>query len=188
MSILVAEFVIESKQTIQVRQGDLTQEDVDAIVNAANSHLAHGAGLAAAIVHRGGQEIQQESDRWIRENGKVPDGQVAVTRAGKLPSKYVIHAVGPVWYGGGEDEDETLRQAAWHSLMKAHELSLTSIAMPAISSGIFGFPKDRCATILARTALDFCREHPESQLREIRFTNLDPHTADLFEAELRKLL
>ena len=110
-----------------------------------------------------------------------------MTAAGKLPCKYVIHAVGPVWQGGNHNEDELLRQAVWHSLLKAHELQLTSISIPAISSGIFGFPKERCAKILVKTALDFCAQHPDSSLREIRFTNFDQLTVGMFEAEIRDL-
>ncbi len=188
MSILAAEFVTQSKQSIQVRQGDLTQEHVDAIVNAANSRLALGSGVAGAIRQHGGQAIQEECNRWVREHGTVPTGQVAVTGAGSLSCKVVIHAVGPIWQGGTQGEDELLRMAVWNSLLKAHELRLTGIALPAISSGIFGFPRDRCATILVGTALDFCHQYPDSSLREICFTNLDRRTVDLFEAELPKLL
>ena len=186
MSVLIAEFETSSRQVVQVRQGDLTLEHVDAIVNAANTHLAHGSGVAGAISQRGGQAIQEESDRWVREHGTLSTGQVAVTGAGNLPCKVVIHAVGPVWEGGTRGEDELLRMAVWNSLLKVHELRLTGIALPAISSGIFGFPKNRCATILVGTALDFCHQYPDSPLREIRFTNLDRLTVDLFEAELRK--
>jgi putative ATPase len=187
VSVLRAEFVTNSNQHIQARLGDLTQEDAEAIVNAANSHLAHGGGVAGAIVRAGGYVIQEESNRWVREHGPVPTGQVAVTSAGKLPCKYVIHAVGPVWQGGSHDEDALLRQAAWHSLVKAHELQLTSISIPAISSGIFGFPKERCAEILVKTALEFCEQYPESSLREIRFTNFDQLTVGIFEAQVRDL-
>jgi O-acetyl-ADP-ribose deacetylase (regulator of RNase III) len=187
MSILVGEYRTESGHTIQVRQGDLTEEEVDAIVNAANSHLAHGGGVAGAIVRRGGRSIQAESDRWVAEHGPVPTGQVAVTGAGRLPARAVIHAVGPVWQGGRAGEDELLRSAVWHSLARAEELQLGSIALPAISSGIFGFPKDRCAAILVRTALDFCQQHPQGHVRVIRFTNIDRRTVELFEGELGRL-
>jgi len=187
MSTLKTEYVTSSQQRIQARLGDLTQEQVDAIVNAANSHLAHGGGVAGAVVRAGGTIIQEESNLWVREHGAVPTGQVAITRAGNLPCKYVIHAVGPVWQGGSHNEDELLRQAAWHSLLKAHELALTSISMPAISSGIFGFPKERCAAVLVKTALDFCDQHPKSSLREIRFTNFDHLTAGLFEEEIQRI-
>ncbi len=187
MSTLKAEYRTQSGQVVQVRYGDLTQEEADAIVNAANSHLAHGGGVAGAIVRRGGRLIQEESNRWVREHGIVPTGEVAVTGAGNLPSKYVIHAVGPVWHGGNRNEDQLLRSALWNSLMKAQEMKLTSIALPAISSGIFGFPKDRCARILIQTALDFCAQYPDSPLREIRFTNIDQPTVSLLQAELQKL-
>jgi O-acetyl-ADP-ribose deacetylase (regulator of RNase III) len=100
MSILRYEFRVSIDQTIQIRQGDLTLEDCDAIVNAANSHLAHGAGVAGAIAGRGGDVIREESEQWIREHGSVPTGEVAVTRAGALACKWVIHAVGPIWSGG----------------------------------------------------------------------------------------
>lgn len=167
-----------------MRQGDLTLEAVDAIVNAANEYLQHGGGVAGAIVRRGGVVIQEESDRWVRDHGRVPTGGVAVTGAGGLACRYVIHAVGPVWRGGERNEAELLRQATANSLVKAEELKLRSIALPAISSGIFGFPKERCAQILVATALDFFAQHPESALREIRFTNIDAATMEIFKAEL----
>ncbi len=185
MSDLKVEHKTSSGQVIQVRQGDLTQEAVDAIVNAANSHLAHGGGVAGAIVRRGGGIIQEESDRWVHEHGSVPTGEVAVTGGGHLPCRYVIHAVGPVWYGGSQNEEELLHLAVWNSLLKAHELGLTTIAVPAISSGIFGFPKERCAAILIAAALAFCEQYPDSSLREIRFTNIDALTVSILEAELR---
>jgi O-acetyl-ADP-ribose deacetylase (regulator of RNase III) len=187
MSILVSAYQTEWLHSIEVRQGDLTAEDTGAIVNAANSHLAHGGGVAGAIVARGGRAIQVESSRWVAEHGPVPTGQVAVTGAGSLSARAVIHAVGPVWQGGGTGEDDLLRSAVWNSLAKAEEMRLASIALPAISSGISGFPKDRCAAILVRTALQFCANHRESHLREIRFTNIDRQTVDLFEAELGRL-
>jgi len=187
MSVLVSAYQTEAMRTIEVRQGDLTEEDTDAIVNAANSHLMHGGGVAGASVRRGGHVIQAESDRWVAEHGPVPTGQVAVTSAGNLPARVVIHAVGPVWQGGRAGEDDLLRSAVWNSLARAEELELNSLALPAISSGIFGFPKDRCAAILVKAALDFCGEHPEGHLRQIRFTNIDRQTVDIFAAELRRV-
>ena len=184
MSELKAELRLKSGQVIQARQGDLTLEPVDAIVNAANEDLQHGGGVAGAIVRRGGFVIQEESERWVREHGSLPTGEVAVTGAGRLPCRYVIHAVGPVWRGGGQGEEALLRQATTNSLLKAEELKLRSIALPAISSGIFGFPKERCAQIMLAAALDFCAQRPDSTLREIRFTNIDAPTVDLFSAEV----
>lgn len=187
MSTLKAEWMTGSNQRIQVRLGDLTQENVDAIVNAANGYLAHGGGVAGAIVRSGGYVIQEESDRWVREHGPVSTGQVAVTGGGSLSCKFVIHAVGPIWQGGGQDEDELLRQAVWNSLVKAHALQLTSMSIPAISSGIFGFPKQQCAAILVKTALEFCAQYPDSSLREIRFTNFDELTVGFFVTALQEL-
>ncbi len=184
MSMLRVDFKMSDRQVFEVRQGDLTQEEVDAIVNAANSHLAHGGGVAGAIVRRGGYAIQEESNRWVAEHGPVPTGQVAVTGAGRLPCKWVIHAVGPVWQGGGAHEEELLAAAVRNSLLKAEEMKLASIALPAISSGIFGFPKARCAEIMIATAADFCRKHPISTLRQICFTNIDEQTVAIFEEKI----
>ncbi len=187
MSVLRIDYKIPEGQVLEVRQGDLTQEEVDAIVNAANSHLAHGGGVAGAIVRRGGYAIQEESERWVAEHGPVPIGQVAVTGAGHLPCKWVIHAVGPVWQGGGAHEEELLAAAVRNSLLKAQEMKLRSIALPAISSGIFGFPKPRCAEIMIATAKDFFKENPQSTLRRICFTIIDEPTVAIFEAKIAEI-
>ncbi len=163
------------------------KERADAIVNAANSGLQHGGGVAGAIARAGGPVIQEASERWIREHGSVPTGQVAITEAGDLPCRFVIHAVGPVWEDGNDQEDLLLRQAVSNSLMAADGLGLTTIVLPAISAGIFGFPKDRCAAILVRAAADFCEANSTSSVREIRFTNRDNALAALFVDELGKL-
>lgn len=153
MSTILAEKILPNGQSIQIAQGDLTLEDVDAIVNAANEHLQHGGGVAWAIVRRGGETIQKESDEWIRTHGAVPHSRPAWTRAGSLPSRFVIHAVGPVW--GDGDEDKKLAEAVTGSLRVADELKCESIALPAISTGIFGFPKDRAARIIFKTIEDY---------------------------------
>ncbi|HID06192.1 MAG TPA: macro domain-containing protein [Armatimonadetes bacterium] len=178
MGNVVYEYRAPSGQFIKLVHGDITDEQVDAIVNAANAYLQHGGGVAGAIVRKGGHIIQEESDRI----GYVPVGQVAMTTAGALSAKAVIHAVGPQW--GEGDEDRKLRSAVWNSLLLAHEQGFTSIAIPAISSGIFGFPKDRCARILIQTALDFCEQYPDSPLREIRFTIIDRSTVNVFMEEM----
>jgi len=127
---------------VRIIRGDITEAPVDAVVNAANSHLQHGGGVAGAIVRRGGRIIQEESDRI----GFVPVGESAATGAGALPAKYVIHTVGPRW--GEGDEEAKLRSAVRSALVLADKMKLTTLAMPAISAGIFGFPKDRCARIM----------------------------------------
>ena len=169
--------------TIEVCRGDLTAEQTDAIVNAANGHLSHGGGVAAAIVRRGGHRIQAESDAWIEEFGTLATGEAALTSGGSLPAKAVIHAVGPIWHGGHQSEPQLLRSAVLNALAMAHEHGFESIALPAISSGIFGFPKDRCAEILLGAAVEWSEQQRDSSLRTIRFTNIDAETTAVFIAK-----
>ncbi len=131
---------------VHLVKGDITKIEADAIVNAANSYLSHGGGVAWAIVRRGGEAIQRESDQYVREHGPVPVGEVAVTGAGSLRAKYVIHAVGPRYGLEGEDK---LHSAIRRSLEKAEELGLRSLALPAISTGIYGYPMEVCARVMA---------------------------------------
>ena len=181
MNTVVREAKLPTGQVIRIVRGDITAEQVDAIVNAANSYLKHGGGVAAAIVRKGGESIQRESDEWVKQYGPVPTGKVAVTGAGNLPAKVVIHAVGPVWNEHKPEEaDELLKSAVWNSLKAAHDRGFSSIALPAISAGIFGFPKERCAAILLDTAKEFCEKHPESPLKDIRFVLFDEPTFQAF--------
>lgn len=178
MSTHLRESIFPSKQVLQLVQGDLTSETVDAIVNAANSHLQHGGGVAGLIVRKGGYEIQVESDAWIREHGPVTHSEPAFTRAGRLPCRYVIHAVGPVW--GEGDEDRKLADAITGSLALAERLGLESVAFPAISTGIFGFPKDRAAGVIFSAISDYFTRHPTSGLLLVRLTLFDQPTVDAF--------
>ncbi len=168
-------------QRLEIARSDITQEPVDAIVNAANARLQHAGGVAAAIVRRGGSVIQTESDAWVRRNGPINHMQPAYTTAGKLPARYVIHAVGPVW--GEGDEDIKLRQAIEGSLAQAQKLELSSIAFPAISTGIFGFPKDRAARIFFDTIAAYYRSNPQSSLALVRLALYDDVTLDVFLKE-----
>jgi len=177
MSKILAERKLADTFTIQLAQGDITLEQVDAIVNAANEYLQHGGGVAWSIVRRGGDVIQDESDAWVREHGLVLHSLPAWTSGGALPAKYVIHAVGPVW--GAGDEDEKLYDAVLGSLRVADELKLTSIAMPAISTGIFGFPKDRAARVMLKAIYEYL-EKEKSNLKIIRITLFDQLTVDEF--------
>lgn len=180
MAELICSRPMPGGQVVCLFNGDLTEEVVDAIVNAANSRLQHGGGVAGAIVRKGGRVIQEESDRI----GWVPVGNVALTGAGALPAKQVIHAVGPRM--GEGDEDRKLASAVRSALSLAEEKGFRSIAFPAISSGIFGFPKDRCARILIDEAEAFCRERPDSILRDIRFTLIDEETVGYFQQEFER--
>lgn len=178
----------KSSKRIEVVQNDLTKENVDVIVNAANSWLKHGGGVAGAVVKGGGNEIQVESDEYVANNGPVKTGEIAVTGSGNLPCKIVIHTVGPVWEGGQKDEDNSLRNALYNSLYECHSRQLSSIAVPAISSGIFGFPKTRCAKVLFSSALEFFRAEPKSSVDLVRFTNFDKVTVEVFKEAVTDLV
>lgn len=177
---VISEKTINGK-TLRLVQGDITERDVDAIVNAANSHLQHGGGVAGAIVRKGGQVIQEESNKI----GFTPVGTAVITSAGKLPARFVIHAVGPRM--GEGDEDNKLKNAVLSSLLLASEKMLKSISIPAISSGIFGFPKDRCAAILVGGALNYTKENPESSLELIEICVFDDLTTGYFKKEFDKI-
>jgi O-acetyl-ADP-ribose deacetylase (regulator of RNase III) len=176
----ISEKLIKGK-TLRLVQGDITERKVDAIVNAANSYLQHGGGVAGAIVKKGGQVIQEESDKI----GFVPVGSAAITSGGKLSAKFVIHAVGPRM--GEGDEENKLRNAVLSSLLLASEKGLKSISMPAISSGIFGFPKDKCAMILVKEASEYINKNPDSSLDLIEFCVYDDTTAGYFKNEFDKI-
>jgi len=178
MSQIIRESLLTTGTRLQLIQGDLTEAKLDAIVNAANSHLQHGEGLAGVISRRGGPEIQKESDEWIRSHGPVSHAEPAYTSAGNLPCRYVIHAVGPVW--GSGDEDAKLRAAIQSSLKLAERLSLHSIAIPAISTGIFGFPKERAAKVILAAVVDYFTETETSDLKLVQIVNLDQPTLDAF--------
>jgi len=173
-----AEQLLSSGQAIQLVQGDITLEEVDAIVNAANQHLQHGAGVAGAISRKGGPAIQKESDEWIRRNGPVSHASPAWTSGGLLAAKFVIHAVGPVW--GSGDEDRKLAEAVTGSLRVADELRCSSLAMPAISTGIFGFPKERAAKVILNAVEQYFAAIPSSGLRQIRLVLFESDTVDTF--------
>ncbi len=176
---IVKEFEFRGRK-IQIVLGDITLEEVDAIVNAANSNLKHGGGVAGAIVRRGGYGIQMESDEIVEKMGPVPTGEAVVTSGGKLKAKYVIHAVGPVWRGGSHGEDALLYSAVYNALLRAHELRVKSVSMPAISTGIYGFPKDRAVPIFSRAIRDFFEEHNDSSIATVRICNIDRRTAEVF--------
>lgn len=184
MNTVLTEHVLSTSQTIQIVQGDITTEAVDAIVNAANEHLQHGGGVAWAISKKGGPAIQKESDAWIQQHGLVSHAHPAWTSGGLLPAKYVIHAVGPVWgdtrsAGAGGDEDKKLSEAVTGSLRVADELKCSSLALPAISTGIFGFPKDRAANIIFSAIEKYFESNP-SNLKVVRLTLFDQATVDAF--------
>ncbi len=151
--------------------GDLTTQPVDAIVNAANEALAPGGGVCGAIRRAGGDEIFEECAALEG----CPTGDARATGAGRLPARYVIHAVGPMWQGGGAGEPELLASAYRRALEVAAELGCRTIAFPALSTGIYGYPPDLAAPV----AVSAARER-EELFHEIRFVFLDEAMHDLF--------
>ncbi len=180
MNRLLSRRELKGGVSLRVCQGDITLEEVDAIVNAANEYLKHGGGVAYAIVRRGGREIQEESDRIVRRLGKVPTGFAAITTGGNLKARMVIHTVGPVWKGGRDNEDEKLRRAVISPLEIANGYGFESIVFPAISTGIYGFPKDRAARIIFSAIEEWVESHPHSTLKDIGVCLYDDETAKVF--------
>ncbi len=172
--------------TLEIVQGDITALPVDAIVNAANEYLRHGGGVAAAIVRKGGPTIQQESDALIKKRGTLATGEAVVTSGGRLPAKFVIHTVGPVWSEHRPVEaDDLLRKAVRKSLALAEEKGLKSIAFPAISTGIYGFPIDRAAPLLLQEAADYL--HGETKLERVLFCLYDDASYQVFKNAFAQL-
>ncbi len=199
MNSLLIETALSSGPTLQLVQGDITAETTEAIVNAANKTLKHGAGVAGAISRRGGPDIQSESDAWVRKHGPVSHAEPAWTSGGRLPCpvlepglprRYVIHAVGPVWgdtqrAGAGGDEvspralsraDAKLCAAVTGCLRVAEELGLESISLPAISTGVFGFPKERAAGIIVKAVQSYFETKPNSGIKIIRLVLYEAST------------
>jgi O-acetyl-ADP-ribose deacetylase len=169
-----------NRTTIIVKQDDITEQDTTAIVNAANSHLQHGGGVAGAIARKGGTIIQSESDRV----GYVPVGSAAITTGGNLKAQFVIHAVGPRM--GEGDEDEKLRNATLNSLRLADAEAIHSLSFPAISTGIFGYPVERCADIMLDSLRTYCEG--ETNLREVRFCLFDDAALSVFREAAERIL
>lgn len=163
--------------TIQLIQGDITRVKADAIVNAANSSLAGGGGVDGAIHRAGGPDILAECRQIIKEIGSCRSGQVVKTGAGRLNARYVFHTVGPVWHGGSEGERETLARCYRGALDLALELGCASIAFPAVSTGIYGFPKGEAVRVVQAVL----QEHAaQSSTLTVLFVNFDRENHELY--------
>lgn len=178
-------YTLPSGQILEICQGDITTAKVDAIVNAANAQLAHGGGVAAVISRKGGSTIQQESNAWISKHGPVSHNKPAYTSGGKLPRKFVIHAVGPVW--GSGNEKNKLASAIKGSLELAHNLGLDSIAFPAISTGIFNFPVDLAADIFISTISKYFVEESKPFLKKVKLVLYDDASLNVFLKEFSRV-
>lgn len=165
---------------IRLLQGDITKLKVDAIVNAANSSLLGGGGVDGAIHRAGGPAILEECRRIRDRQGSCATGEAVITTGGRLPAKYVIHTVGPVWNGGGRGEEELLARCYRNSLVLGVENGVQTIAFPNISTGIYGFPKDRAAEIAVRIVGEFLVENPAS-FDEVSFVCFDQENYRLYE-------
>ena len=169
--------------TIELHQGDITLEEVDAIVNAANSSLAGGGGVDGAIHRRGGPTIMAETRAKYPDG--CPTGSAVISTAGKLKAKFVIHAVGPAWSGGKRGEAELLAGAYRRSLELAVENDCRSIALPALSTGAYRYPMDQAARVALRTAIEFLQEHKRPEL--VRFVLFDAGAYGAFSVALEEL-
>lgn len=169
---------------IHLVQGDITRLPVTAIVNAANSSLLGGGGVDGAIHRAGGPQILEEC-RQHRQNhypDGLPTGQAVATSGGKLPARYVIHTVGPVWKGGRQHEPELLASCYKQSLARAAALQAESVAFPGISTGIYGYPKKEAAVIAVREVRQFLRENEFPQT--VEFVVFDDESWRIYEREL----
>ncbi|MBB4078718.1 O-acetyl-ADP-ribose deacetylase (regulator of RNase III) [Lewinella aquimaris] len=158
-------------------RADITTLTVDIIVNAANSSLLGGGGVDGAIHRAGGPAILEACKKIGAEQGGCPTGEAVITTAGKLPAKYVIHTVGPVWNGGTNGEDALLESCYRNSLQLAEEVGATSIAFPNISTGVYHFPKERAAEIAVRTV----RAFPVNSIEEVSFVCFDAENYNIYE-------
>jgi len=180
-SIWVFNLKVEIERAVlELVKGDITDLSVNCVVNAANSQLKLGEGVAGAIRRKGGPRIQEECDRVISKRGEVPTGEAAITSGGSLKARYIIHAVGPV-FGEGE-EDAKLRDATINSLKLADEYEVKSIAFPAISTGVFGFPKKRCAEVMLPAAISYIKRG--TRIERIVFCLYDEETYETFREAL----
>ena len=177
----MGKFYKEEKDMITLVKGDITKiEGVDAIVNAANSSLLGGGGVDGAIHRAAGPDLLFE----CRLLGGCKTGQAKITKGYKLPCKHVIHTVGPVWNGGGYNEDELLASCYKNSLELAVSNQIRKIAFPSISTGIYAFPVERAAKIAISTVNDFLKEHPEV-FELVQWVWFDDKTMAVYEAELK---
>ncbi len=166
-------------EKIFLLQGDITKQNVDAIVNAANSSLMGGGGVDGAIHRAGGPAILEGCRKIIASQGSCKTGEAVITPAGKLPAKFVIHTVGPVWNNGNTNEAEKLSNCYKSSLQLAIENKISSIAFPSISTGIYGYPKKKAAVIAIKTVSEFIQNNTD--IHKVYFVCFDEENFSIYQ-------
>lgn len=176
--------LIYNGTNIQLIQGDITKQDIDAIVNAANTTLLGGGGVDGAIHSAGGSRILEECKIIRSKQGGCDVGEAVITTAGNLPSDYVIHTVGPVWQGGNNNEPELLANSYRNSLKLAYESNINSIAFPSISTGVYKYPKEKAALIALNTVKKVLDDIIFDEIRFILFSKND---FDIYKESIKKV-
>ena len=170
---------------LSIVKGDITKQETDAIVNAANSSLMGGGGVDGAIHRAGGPAILAECEEIVSKQGRLPTGKAVMTTGGNLKASYVIHTVGPVWRGGNKGEPELLASAYRESLSLAAENNLTSISFPSISTGAYGYPVDKASKTAIESIISFLRQKPTS-IREVVLVLFDSQTFEVYSSALKE--
>ena len=161
------------KTKLSLVQGDITLQETEAIVNAANTTLLGGGGVDGAIHRAGGSKILEECREILTKQERCPTGEAVLTTGGNMATEYVIHTVGPVWSGGNSNEDQLLRNAYYNSLDVAKENGIKSISFPSISTGVYKFPKERAVKIALGTVREFVQEYSFAEVRFVLFSEND---------------
>jgi len=190
MGVCVVEKNLVEAEINQVKlsiiKGDITQQGTEAIVNAANPSLMGGGGVDGAIHRAGGTSILEECKQIVYRQGRLPTGKAVITSGGNLKARYVIHTVGPVWHGGGQNEAELLASAYQESLKLAAESRLSSIAFPSISTGAYGYPVDAAAKVAIGAVSSFLQEKVTS-IREVVLVLFDSATFTTYSSALSEI-
>ncbi|MDR0195924.1 MAG: O-acetyl-ADP-ribose deacetylase [Myroides sp.] len=173
------------EERMKIIQGDITQVAVDVIVNAANSSLLGGGGVDGAIHRAGGEDILAECRMIRAKQGSCATGEAVITTAGRLPAKYVIHTVGPVWNGGSKNEEQLLESCYRNSLLLAVKHNCETIAFPNISTGIYGYPKELAAKVAIRTVESFLQTN--KGIKEVVFVCYDFENFSIYKKELKEM-
>jgi O-acetyl-ADP-ribose deacetylase (regulator of RNase III) len=179
--------ITAEKTRISLIQGDITKQNTEAIVNAANSSLMGGGGVDGAIHRAGGTAILEECRKIVAQIGRLDTGKAVITRGGNLNAKYVIHTVGPIWHGGNRGEVELLSSAYWESLKLAVAYRLKSVSFPSISTGAYGYPLAAAAKVALDAVASFLREKP-NELEQVVFVLYDANTYQTYAKALTDLI